>query len=367
MKKLFKILIISLVALSLFACNSAPKTEETKTASETTESSQKLSIGFVTDEGGIDDKSFNQTSWEGIVKFAEEAGLKVNEDVRYLQSKAETDYIPNLSNFAEEGSSLVVAAGYKFADAILKTAELYPDQKILIIDVDWLDPAKTPNVRQAVFSEHEGSFLVGVAAALKTIAAGKDTVGYITGGEGATMNKFEAGYQAGVWAVSPTLKILRDNADGFANAEKGKTLAAKQYNAGAYVIYHAAGGTGIGVIQEAATRRDAGEDVWVIGVDTNQYELGKYGTEGKSAVLTSMLKGVDIASYNASKDLAEGKFTAGVIEYTLKDGGVGIPASNPNLTEEDIKVIEEYKAKIVSGEIVVPKVHVADADSDLIN
>lgn len=346
MKKIIKLLFISVLALGLVAC-SGNDGKQTNT--------KKITVGFVTDTGGIDDKSFNQTSYEGAKKFAEEANLTIGEDLKYLQSKSESDYIPNLSAFAGENVDIEIAAGFLFANSIEKTADTYPNQKMLIIDVGWLDAAKYPNVQQAVFSEHEGSFLVGVVAGLKAKEAGKDTVGYITGQESETMEKFEAGYEQGVWAVYPECKILRENINDFTSAEKGKAAAQKQFGAGAYIVFHAAGGSGNGVIQEAAVRRDNGEDVWAIGVDTDQYELGKYGKENKSAVLTSMMKRVDVAAYNACKAVAEGTFKGGVVEYTLKDGGVSLPAENPNVDKAIIDKVEEFKQKIISGEITVSK------------
>ena len=352
MKKLVKILLVALLA---FACLAACGGETGGDGEE------NVSFGFVTDVGGIDDKSFNQTSWEGAVKFAKEAGLKEGTDYKYLQSTTEADYSPNLTTFADEGVDLLIAAGYLFADAIQDTVNNYPDQKILIIDVDWLSGA---NLQQAVFAEHEGSFLVGVAAGLQAKAAGKSAVGYIVGMESTTMDKFEAGFQDGVWAVYPECTIYRDNANDFAAPEVGKSLAAKQYDAGAYVIYHAAGGTGNGVIQEAAERRANGEDVWVCGVDTDQYDYGKYGDGSKSAVLTSMLKRVDVAAYNALKAVDAGNFKGEVVVYDLKSNGVSLPENNPNLSEDILKAVADYTTKIVNGEIVVnktPKTQAEDA------
>ncbi|MBQ7890587.1 MAG: BMP family ABC transporter substrate-binding protein [Erysipelotrichaceae bacterium] len=352
MKKLVKILLVALLACAcLAACGG-----ETGGNNE-----EKVSFGFVTDIGGIDDKSFNQTSWEGAKKFADEVGLVEGTDYKYLQSDSESDYTPNLTTFADEEVDLIIAAGYLFADAIQATVNNYPDQKILIIDVDYL---AGENLQQAVFAEHEGSFLVGVAAGLQAKAAGKTTVGYIVGMESVTMDKFEAGYQDGVWAVCPECTILRDNANDFGAPETGKSLAAKQYDAGAYVIYHAAGGTGNGVIQEAAERRANGEDVWVCGVDTDQYDYGKYGDGSKSAVLTSMMKRVDVAAYNALKAVEAGTFEGKVVVYDLAGGGVSLPAENPNLSEDILKAVEDYTAKIVNGEIkvnVTPKTQAEDA------
>ena len=351
MKKIFKIALVVMLAVGLFACN-------TKTADPVV--SDKISVGFVTDIGGIDDKSFNQTSYEGIKKYGDEAGLVEGEDYKYLISTQAADYEPNLDAFANEEVDIIVAAGYLFADSIAATVEKYPDQKMLIIDVDWLEGE---NLQQAVFAEHEGSFLVGVVVGLTAKEAGEDTVGFVLGMQSVTMDKFWAGYQQGVWAVCPECTILYDDANDFGSPELGKTLAAKQYNAGAYIIYHAAGGTGNGVISEAAERRAAGEDVWVCGVDTDQYIYGIYNADtGESAVLTSMLKRVDVAAYNAVKAVADGTFEGGVVRYTLATDGVGLPAENPNVSAEILAEVEAYKEKIISGEIVVSEVGLTASD-----
>lgn len=343
MKKLYHVILSGLLASGLMACSPSEGVDTPK---------NNKSYAFVTDVGGLEDRSFNQTSWEGLTKYAKEAGLKEGENYSALISKTESDYLPNLTAFA--GSrDLIVAAGFLFADTVAQTADAYPNQKMLIIDVGSLDETKYPNVQQAIFNEHEGSYLVGVAAAQMAKKAGKDTVGFIIGMESETMNKFWAGYQQGVYSIDPKMKILYTNIDSFDSEEKGKSAASLQYEDGAYVIFHAAGAAGMGVIKEAADRREAKKDVWVIGVDTDQYEYGIYGDGSKSAVLTSMLKRVDTASYNAAKAIAEGTFKGGVVTYSLKDGGVGIPEENPNLPEDVTKKVSEAFDAIKNGEVVV--------------
>ena len=349
MKKLLKVALATVMAVSLAACGGNGGTGGEG-------ESEKKTYGFVTDTGGINDRSFNQTSWEGMKKYCEEAGLTENEDYSYVISEKESDYVPNLTGFAGQ-RDLIIAAGYLFEKAIVETANQYPDQKMLIIDVASIDVDKYPNVQQAVFNEHEGSYLVGVAAAKMAEKAGKDTVGFIIGMESETMNKFWAGYQQGVYSVNPDMKILYDNVNDFSSQEKGKAAASKQYDAGAYVIYHAAGGSGMGAITEAAARREAGEDVWVIGVDTDQYEYGKYGDGTMSAVLTSMLKRVDVAAYNAAKAVAEGTFKGGIVRYSLADGGVGIPEENPNMPEDVRAAVDQAYNDIKEGKVTVTETY----------
>lgn len=307
-----------------------------------------ITVGLVTDVGGIDDKSFNQGTWEGILRFAEDFNVAEG-DYKYSQSATDADYVTNLSTFADDELDLIVAPGFLFFDAMTEVATKYPDQKFLLID----SVVDLPNVASAVFAEHEGSFLVGVAAALKAKDAGKDTVGFIGGMDFDLIQKFEAGFEAGVAAVDANMTVLIEYAGDFANPAIGQTLAAKMYDEGAYVIYHAAGGTGNGMIKEAKDRVANGQDVWAIGVDKDQYADGIYEGD-KSVVLTSMMKRVDTAAYNVSEKVLNGEFNGGVLVFTLANDGVGIPAENPNLTDAWTKEIKGFADKIIAGEITVP-------------
>jgi basic membrane protein A len=212
-----------------------------------------------------------------------------------------------------------------------------------------------PNVASAVFAEHEGSYLVGVAAALKAKADGKSVLGFLGGMKFPLIEKFQAGFEQGVKAVDPSLKILVDYAGDFAAPDKGQALAQKQFNAGAYIIFHAAGGTGNGMIKEAKERSQKGDVRWAIGVDKDQYSDGVYGT--KSAVLTSMMKRVDVAAYEVSKLTMQGKFPGGqVMVFSLSNDGVGIPEKNPNLSDAIVAKVKEFAVRIKSGALKVSEI-----------
>ncbi|MCA1950011.1 MAG: BMP family ABC transporter substrate-binding protein [Treponema sp.] len=307
-------------------------------------------VGLVTDIGGIDDKSFNQGTWEGIVRFAKEAGLKEG-DYKYLQSAAEADYIPNLSTFSDEKLDLIAAPGFLFEKSMTEVADKYPNNKYLIID----SVVAKPNVASAVFAEHEGSFLVGVAAGLKAKADGKKIVGFLGGMQFPLIEKFQAGFEQGVKAVYPECKILVDYAGDFGAPDKGQAIAQKQFNAGAYIIFHAAGGTGNGMIKEAKERTAKGDVRWAIGVDKDQYADGIYDEANKkSAVLTSMMKRVDVAAHDVAKMTMEGKFPGGqTLVFSVANKGVGIPETNPNLSDDIVAKVKEFEAKIASGELKV--------------
>ena len=348
MKKLSKVLFSLLISSALIAGCSANKSTETKTseATATTETASgecAVKIGLVTDTGGVDDKSFNQSAWEGVQKFAEENNLK--DCVQYLQSNSETDYIPNLTTLAEEGYDLVIAVGYLFQDAIDTVSAQFPNSNFLFID----SVSPSTNVMNAVYSAEQGSYLVGIAAGRKAIENGSKTVGFVGGAEGALIGAFQAGYEQGVLSVCADCKIYVDYADSFSDDAKGQQLAYKQYGAGATVIYQAAGAAGNGVIKEAKERGD----VWAIGVDKDQYEDGKVDGD-KSIILTSMVKRVDISTYTASTNVLNKKFEPGTTVFDLTNEGVGAEISTGrNLTDEDITAIKEAAEAIKSGKIVV--------------
>jgi basic membrane protein A len=284
-------------------------------------------VGLVTDVGGIDDKSFNQGTWEGIKAYAAENKLAAGKDFKFLQSSAEADYVPNLSTFADEKFDLIVAPGFLFNSAMSEVATQYPAQKFLIID-----------------------------SVVKDKADHKDKVGFVGGMKFPLIEKFQAGFEQGVKAVNPACQVLVDYAGVFTDPGKGQALAAKQYGAGAYVVFTAAGNTGNGVIKEAKERTLKGDVRWAIGVDKDQFNDGIYAP-GKSAVLTSMMKRVDVAAHDIADMVRDGKFPGGqVYAFSLQNKGVGLPASNPNLSPDILKVVAGYEKKIAAGQLKVAEV-----------
>ncbi len=306
-------------------------------------------VGVVTDTGGVDDKSFNQGTWEGAKRFADETGATA----KYLQSETEADYIPNLSTFADEELDLIVAPGFMFTEAVGEVGKNFPEQKIAVIDTVVAD---LPNVASVLFAQNEGSFLVGVAGALKVKEMGGSKIGIVLGMDFPAMQQFEAGFEAGVKAVDPAMEIILEIPNSFADPQKGQTLASKLFDKGVKVIYQVAGGTGNGVIKEAKDRRVNGEEVWVIGVDKDQYADGIFNGKD-SVILTSMLKRVDTASYEMSKRVKENNFPGGeIVIFDLANHGVGIPENNPNLSQDILNMVKSYEEKIKGKEIEVPLV-----------
>lgn len=308
-----------------------------------------IKVGFVTDTGGIDDKSFNQGSWEGIEKWRTENNLP-EECTTYVQSKAEADYVPNLSSLADDGFDLVVAAGFKFEKAMGEVSPKYPDTKFFVIDT----VIKGDNVESGIFAAEQSSYLVGIAAAMQAKAEGGDTVGFIGGEDSEVIRAFQAGYEQGVKSVDENMKVMVNYAGAFDDPTKGGSLADMQYNAGAKVIYHSAGGTGSGVIKTAKERAEKGEKVWVIGVDRDQYDDGLYGDNKNSIILTSALKRVDVATYNVATSAMNGEFKGGnIVNFDLTNDGVGVPEENPNFNDDINKAIDAAIKDIKDGKVKV--------------
>lgn len=310
-----------------------------------------FTVGMVTDTGGVDDKSFNQSAWEGLQQFAKSNDLKVGKDVKYLQSTSPADYAPNLNQLIHQNYDLVYGIGYLMANDVKKAAEQNPDAKLAIVDSVILDDNKKPvkNVANITFKEQQGSFLVGVVAGLTTKT---DKVGFVGGVDGELIKKFENGFKAGVKTVNPDAEVFVQYAGSFSAADKGQAIASTMYGKGADIIYHASGATGNGVFTEAKTRKKNGQDVWVIGVDRDQFAEG----QPEGVTLTSMVKRVDNAVVQVSKETKNGKFPGGkVLEFGLKDNGVGISDHKDNIAKDVLTKVDDFKKQIIDGDIKVPK------------
>ncbi len=339
------VLAIAFVGLALLAMSCGGK-QATKATGTT--------VRLLTDATGIDDKSFNAAAWRGILSFYGDTWDKpANKGKLYDVVTAQTQdmYVPNLKQASEEKYNLVIVTGFTWADALSEVAPKYADQKYMIVDVDWLQAS---NVMQVSFAEHEGSYLVGVAAALKAQADGiKDPkFGFIGGIPGPVITKFEMGYIQGIKSVLPNAKVVDYYANDWGKPELAKAQAKNWYDSGVYAIFSAAGGTGNGTIAQAKEYRSQGKNVWAIGVDSDQYADGVYA-EGKSAVLTSMLKRVETASSYALQQVKAGTFQGQVVVLDTKADGVGFSDANAELGKDIVEKVNAAKAKIVDGSIKV--------------
>ena len=290
---------------------------------------------IVTDTAGLGDQSFNDSANRGL----EQAGADLGIETQVYETSQPSDYEPSLARAPSQGSDITFAIGFLMTDALANVATQNADAKYAIID----SVVEADNVASLNFKEEEGSFLVGVVAGLMTES---NKVGFIGGLEVPLIKKFEAGYKAGVMTVNPDVKIYVTYAGDFNDPGKGKEIALSQYADGADVIYHASGGTGLGLFQAA---QEKGSGFWAIGVDSDQYELAP------DNILTSMMKQVDTAVYETIKAAKEGNFEAGVTVFGLKEGGVGLaPTTSNNTPQEVIDQANALGERIIAGEFTVP-------------
>ena len=342
-KKMLAVLLAGAMVASLTACggsNSADTADTTKTeesgdgaeAADTKDASE-FKVGLITDVGGVNDGSFNQSSWEGLERAGEELGVTVN----YLESATDADYAPNMETFIDEDYDLIISVGYMLADATRAAAEANPDTKFAIIDDSSID---LPNVTSLMFKAEQASYLVGYVAGLTTKT---NNIGFVVGMTNETMNQFGYGYCAGAIDANPDITVQQFNANSFADSATGKTMANTAITNGADIVFQAAGATGLGVIEAC---QEAG--VYAIGVDSDQSSIAP------KTVLTSAMKRVDNAVYDAVQELIDDKLEGGVQTFDLAAGGVDIAPSQDLISDDVIKAVDEVKEKIISGDVVIP-------------
>ncbi|MBC7712551.1 MAG: BMP family ABC transporter substrate-binding protein [Rhizobacter sp.] len=294
-------------------------------------------IGMVTDVGGVNDQSFNQSAWEGLQRTKKELGNKVS----YQESKQDADYPANLETLFDAKNDLIWGIGFKMADAVLLAAKQNPKQKYAIIDYSY--GAKTPpNVVGVMFKAEEGAFLAGYIAA-KMSKTG--TLGFIGGMSVPIIHSFQYGFKAGAKYANHKINVLEQYSESFTDAAKGKAIANQMLGKGADVVFHAAGAVGDGVIEAVKEK-----DKMAVGVDRDQNYLAPKN------VITSSMKRVDNAIFNVVKDFNEGKFKGGsTIEYGLKDNAVDIaPSTTKMVPSVLLEEVAKIKKLIVAGKIKIP-------------
>ena len=350
-KKVIALVLSALMVTGLVGCGSD---NNSSTSEEST-----LKVGMVTDTGTIDDKSFNQGTWEGIKEAEKEFGLETT----FMQpnGESESSYLTEIQNLYDSGYKFIVTPGYKFETAIYKAQSQYEDAKFVLIDGEPNDGKDNylvaDNTVAIYFAEEQSGFIAGVAAAVELKTG---DFGFIGGMEIPSVKKFNYGFQQGVAYANEnygtTVSLKNENivySGSFSDTALGQQLAAQMYDNGVKAIFTAAAGVNIGVITEAKTRVVNGEEVWVIGVDSDQYADGIY--EGnKSVVLTSAIKKIDEATYQMIENQLNDKFPGGeTLRFDASNDGVGIPAENPNLSEDTVTKVNEVLEAIKSGDIVV--------------
>ena len=340
---------LTVASLGLLACGSNDSGGGSDTAEPGASSGagaeKTVKVGLAYDIGGRGDQSFNDSAAAGLDKAVSELGVEVKE-AEAGADEADSAKEERLRVLASSGLNPVIAVGFAYAGPLGKVAPEFPDTSFAIVDNA---DAKGENISNLVFAEEQGSFLVGVAAALKSKTG---NVGFIGGVQVPLIAKFEAGFKAGAEAAKPGIKVqstyLTQPPDfsGFGDPAKGKTAAEGMFDAGADVVYHAAGGSGGGLFEAAAAAGGL-----AIGVDSDQYETA--APEVKEVILTSMLKKVDVAVFDFISSFVEDAVEAGPLLYDLERGGVDYSKSGGKV--DDIAAqLDDYKAKIISGEITVP-------------
>ncbi|MFF3909057.1 BMP family protein [Streptomyces sp. NPDC001848] len=338
---------VAVVALAAAGCGKS-STEANSDSGKSSSGYTGKGIGLAYDIGGKGDQSFNDAAYAGFQKA--EKDFKIGgRDIEPQDGESSADKVQRLEQLAKAGYNPIIGVGFVYAPAVKEVAAKYPKLTFGIIDDDTV---KASNVADLVFHEEQSSYLAGVAAAKATK---KNHIGFIGGVDIPLIHKFEAGFDQGAKSVNPKIKIesqfLTQTAQegGFSSPDKGKDAANGQIEAGADVIYHAAGLSGQGVIQAAAEHK-----VWAIGVDSDQYEqsaLAKY----KDWILGSALKNVGGAVYDLTKSVVDGKPLTGEVRGDLKSGGVGFADSNPKYQamKDVMAAVNKAKQDIIDGKVVV--------------
>jgi basic membrane protein A len=329
--------VLALVVFGLAAIFNVSATGSTETASD----SGVVNIAMVTDTGGVNDQSFNQSAWTGMQRSAESGDINVS----YLESNQASDYPSNLQTLTDGDNELIWGIGFLMGDAVLNAAQNNPEQNYAIIDFAYGD-ATPANIVGVLFREQEPSFLMGYLAARMTET---QNIGFIGGVAGELIGRFDAGYKAGVAYANTKfgtdVVVQTQYADSFTDAARGKAIALSMYQAGADIIYHAAGGVGIGMIEAAKE-----QNLYAIGVDMDQNSLAP------DNVISSAMKRVDNAIENINQLAAAGQFPGGsTVVLGMEDGGVDYaPTTSKNVPADIIAELDDIKARIIAGDIDVP-------------
>ena len=307
---------------------------------------KNFKAGLVTDVGKVDDKTFNEYAYKGMMRAAND----FNFETAFIETLQPTDYDKNIEQFASEGYNIIITVGFMLGDATKAMAAKYPDVNFIIVDFAFDPPIK--NVMGLVFAEHEAGFMAGALAGLMTK---EDIVGLVAGKEIPPVVRYRKGYEAGAVYTNPKCEVLSVHIDSFVDPARGKTAALSQIDEGADVVFGAGGITGSGAIMGAA---QAG--AWVIGVDQDEYmttfKQGKVA--GSKRVLTSAMKRVDNAVYGAIKLAVEGDFGGGVHLSSVSNSGIDLAPFHKaeDKIPADVKEkLEQIKADLNAGKIKILK------------
>lgn len=342
----FLISLILVVGVLVGCSQPEPPANDADSPAANAQNESEHRAALILGRGGLGDQSFNDLTYEGVKRAEQELGVPFD----YVEPKEIADFESYERDMAESGKyDVIICVGFESRDSLTTVAAEYPNQKFAIIDSE----VPADNVTCYLSKEEEGSFLVGALAGLmnkddnysKSIA-GKQVTGIIGGMDSPLIRKFVAGYTAGARYVNPGMQVLVDYVGDWADTVTAKEMALAMNKKGADIVYHAAGGSGLGVFEAA----QAG-DFYAIGCNSNQNHIAP------DFIVASMMKRVDNATYNAVRDASEGTLKAGVVNLGVADGGIGyaLEKSNIQVKQETIDLINGLQEKIKNGELVIPQ------------
>ena len=339
--------IVFAAGLALTACSG-------KKQGASTNKDTKHGIALITDQNGVDDHSFNQAAWAGFKAYGKEHGLKQGKGgYQYFQSSGPSDFVPNFDQASKAGYQTIFGVGFELQQAVSQAAKKNPKKNFVIVD-SVVNGQK--NVASVTFKSNEASYLGGLAAAYTTKT---NKVGFIGGAKSAIIDLFEAGFKQGVAdgakALHKKITVQTQYIGNFTATDKAKSIAQSMYANKADIIYQAAGNAGNGVFQEAKDYNQtlpADKKVWVIGVDVDQSGLGNYTAKNGNFTLTSVLKGLNVATKSIADDAYNDKFPGGKhLVYGLKDNGVSI--TKGQLSDKAWQAVQKARTQILDGKIKV--------------
>lgn len=309
---------------------------------------QKLKLGIILSRNGLDDNSINASTWSGIKKFTTSNKMDQGKDFFIVQPRTEKEYSQGISELIDKKVTTIIAPGYYLESQVLDAAEKHSNVHFIVLDSN----IKFPNVTSAIFSDHEGSFIIGIITALICKRDGKDTVGFIGSIKHPIIERYFAGYTQGLKTIDPNIKIIVRYSNTIQDVFQTSLIAKNIYSEGAYIIYHVSGEAGKGIIEEAIAQNLSGYKCWVVGAGVDDYSKGIY-TNG-SVVLTSMIKKYDFVVESLLQMKANGSLEPGMAyNFSLEQEALGIPDSNPNLDSEILNIALRYISRIKKKEILV--------------
>jgi len=326
---------LGVLVLAAAGCGGGNESATTGGAAGTgTSGGAKIRVGLVTDIGGLNDRGFNSLANKGL----EDAKAQLGIDGRVLESKSDADYIPNLSEFGDQGYDLIISVGFLMTDATTKAAKAYPDSTFAIVDSAFDPPLD--NAQGLLFKEQETGCLVGAVAGLTTKS---NNITWVGGQKIPPVDRFIAGYQFCAKKVNPDVKVAGSYSQDFVDQAKCKEIALDQISKGSDVVFQVAGGCGLGALDAAKEK-----SVWGIGVDADQSFLGDH-------ILTSAVKRVDVAVFKTIEAVQNGQtIGGGITTFGLKEDGVGLGTVSPKVPQDVLDQVDQIKQQILDGSLEIP-------------